>query len=1064
VSASTQQSGKVIVFYSYKGGTGRTMALANLACLLASREEKQSGKGILMIDWDLEAPSLHRYFHDCFENRFGNNHDEFRHHPGLIDFFEALNGEIESNHSESVDARVLTDIFQRLNIDSYIIQSDIPSLHLLKAGCFNKDYPERVTRFNWEKLFNRSLEKNLFQQLMEHFTQRYSYVLIDSRAGITDQSSICTAILPDKLVTIFTPNLQSLEGLSDVIKFAVDYRKENTSDLRPLIVYPLLSRVELAENDLRTRWRSGDTNGSFIGYQRFFEEMFQEIYPTAGVITLDRYFDEVQIRQSTFFAYGEKIAVRTEQAKDSLSLTRAYESFLNFLSKRRLWDNDQVADIQRISHEEIQEIERHSAKASTQRSAYDWLGALLLILKAARKIQQVERTGKLLPKNIKKKAIDRLKELVKIGERNRFEGHGDDIWDISFHPSGNKLVSASYDRTIRIWQLDGQLLKTFTGAGSHKSRVRSVNFSPDGNYIVSGSDDRTVKLWDVNGNLIRTFEGHFDRVFEVQFSPDGKLIASCSADRSVILWKVEGEMLHVFKEHNDMVWSVSFSPDGKFLATGGDDSKIYIWQCNDINQVYKSYDYPSRVFSVCFSPDSTKIAVSGVDRDSREPEIIDLISDTKQKLKGHQEEVLCITFSPDGKQLATASGDGTIRIWSLDGAELHAFRGHRKKAQTVQFHPNGILIASGGDDNTIRIWQLPDQQQISSDRHNGTVNTVCFSPDGQEIATAGDDRIIKLWNLNGTIRKSYPAYPTESIRSLCYQPASGVSQKDRLMATASDDGGVLIWTREHPEQMRLEHGGRVRAVSFSADGKYLASGGSDQMIKIWNSAGKFQRSLTSIHKDWVTDIQYRPNQTNQFASASADGTIALWDILGTYHQIIQVAGNEERDWVYSIAFSPDGSKIAAAFGKMVKIWQLDNGDAAPRLLATCREHRDFVYCVCFMPSGEEILSASHDMTVRKWSIFGDALEVYSSQDPIRGLAINPDGDKFVTTSNDGSVKLWTFDHSNAPIDFPIDTQEPTLEELTTQGCALISDYLKTNTNLNPIDRMVCEALPPITPE
>src|SRR5215213_967090 len=308
---TSTKTGEVITFYSYKGGTGRSMALSNAACLLAERQSENDG--VLIIDWDLEAPGLHRFFYDKFQNRFASAENPTRaldDHSGLIDLFLELEAATPSDGiASSAEAEVEADsTLQSVKLDQYIIRSDVPGLNLMKAGRFDARYSHRVNTFDWEGLYNRS--PYLISAFAERLTEQFEYVLIDSRTGHTDISGICTMLLPQKLVVVFTPNNQSLTGLLELIRRATKYRRES-DDLRPLLIFPLPSRIEASREDLRTYWRLGNTEQNITGYQPLFEEIFKQVYELREC-NLDKYFDEVQIQHSPDYAYGEELAVLVE--------------------------------------------------------------------------------------------------------------------------------------------------------------------------------------------------------------------------------------------------------------------------------------------------------------------------------------------------------------------------------------------------------------------------------------------------------------------------------------------------------------------------------------------------------------------------------------------------------------------------------------------------------------------------------------------------------------------------------------------------------------------------------
>jgi MinD-like ATPase involved in chromosome partitioning or flagellar assembly len=312
------------------------MALANTACILAEQETNQNGKGVLMIDWDLEAPGLHRYFKGRLAaSRLGigsyNARESYDSSQGLIDLFYELDKGVDSlikDQGEHADTcateQAAREVIDRIDLSTFTLQTTIKGLSLLKAGRFDakdpNEYSERVNKFNWELLFKKS--PHLIRVLGETLAAKYSYVLIDSRTGITDISGITTMLLPEKLVVVFTPNLQSLTGGLELIRKATDYRKESV-DLRPLTVYPLVSRVEANEPELRHDWRFG--NQETEGYQLEFEKVLSTVY--AEQVHLNHYFDELQIQHIPRYAYGEEIAVLVEKTEDRFSLRRSYQSF-----------------------------------------------------------------------------------------------------------------------------------------------------------------------------------------------------------------------------------------------------------------------------------------------------------------------------------------------------------------------------------------------------------------------------------------------------------------------------------------------------------------------------------------------------------------------------------------------------------------------------------------------------------------------------------------------------------------------------------------------------------------
>lgn len=328
--------GTVITFYSYKGGTGRSMALSNIACWLA-----RENKDILIIDWDLEAPGLHRYFHDKIlmaDKEEENIESELESHIGLIDLFSEVELRMRNSDPGNEDEaeEFARDAFRKIDLETYFLQTELQGLRLLKAGRFDARYPEKVNTFDWRNLYERN--PSIFQVFAEEVSAQFDFILVDARTGITDTGGICTHLLPEKLVVVFTPNLQSLTGVSELMRKATTYRRES-DDLRPLLVYPLPSRIEASRELLQNSWRHGDASRGIKGYQKIFEEVFSDIYDLAD-IDLSEYFDEVQIQHSPDYAYGEEIAMLLAESSDRLSLARSYRTFGQWLIRDRpIWSH-----------------------------------------------------------------------------------------------------------------------------------------------------------------------------------------------------------------------------------------------------------------------------------------------------------------------------------------------------------------------------------------------------------------------------------------------------------------------------------------------------------------------------------------------------------------------------------------------------------------------------------------------------------------------------------------------------------------------------------------------------
>ena len=1053
---------KVITFYSYKGGTGRTMALANVAYILAQQQEKLAKNGkdkvknVLAIDWDLEAPSLHRYFRNLFQNFHNHTRMQFgqaidpesalNNHPGLIDFFSDLKQKIDREDNQ-ISEETAFNILNEIELDDFVIETDIPYLRFLKAGKIDEEYINRVGYFDWHNFFYKA--DGLFYAWAEKLADKYSYALIDSRAGITDIGNICTMIMPEKLVAVFVPNRQSVTGLTELIERATSYRAES-EDPRPLVVFPLPSRIELGEKKLRDTWRYGgedDFEGDkILGYQPKFEELFQKVYSKTFADSrcdLGEYFGQVQIPHIPRYAYGEDIATLLELPHSpQWSLAESYQRFTQILLKDGPWEEQRREP--ETQRREIIEIERAITKANRLTKTSDLLRALVVSLQTSKTLQKLPD----VPIDVRTKTLNTLDTIIRtIRERNRLEGHNEDVCGLDFSPTGDLLVSASKDKTLKLWKIDGQLIATFTG---HQDTVKDVSFSPNGNWIASASEDKTVKLWRTNGELEPFLNiDHEDRVLAVCFSPDSQMIVSASADKTVKLWQLDGTKItkvQSFKGHNAPVSDLSFSPQGDLIASASEDGTVKLWRLN--GEVFRDIKVSEkRLFSVSFSPDGKKIAASGSDGGG----IWDLDGNRLITLPQHQKNIFCITFNQDISQIATASSDGTVRICSVDGTELETFRGHIGKVQSVRFNPKENLLISGGSDNTVRLWQT--DKPLGQEAYNA----VSFRPKGEAIVSAGSDGKIKLWNLKGIqLRTFYGAYGhKDTVCDVCWQPQLQQSQAEgeRLIASASDDGTVRLWKPYSRRPKIIYHWAKVKTVSFSPDGQLIASGGTDSKVKLWKLEGTLLKTFEG-HDGCVWDVTFSPDGGQIVASASADGTIRLWDLQGDCIKVLK--DDSEANPFRSISFSPDGSKMASASGKSVKLWKLDNG----QLLGTFKGHKDVVSSVCFTPDGQNILSASYDNTLKLWTSAGAELQTFDDHaGSVRAAIISPDGQQFLSASSDGTIRLWQlFGKTEAILTMPQPEKEPDLGDLQIRACEWLQDFLRTNPYVNMSDRYLCAGI------
>jgi WD40 repeat protein/transcriptional regulator with XRE-family HTH domain len=374
---------------------------------------------------------------------------------------------------------------------------------------------------------------------------------------------------------------------------------------------------------------------------------------------------------------------------------------------------------------------------------------------------------------------------------------------------------------------------------------------------------------------------------------------------------------------------------------------------------------------------------------------------------GHNDTVLSVAFSPDGKIMASGSGDGAVRLSNLATHQQigSPLTGHGGPVNSVAFSPDGKSLASGGDDDTVRLWDLATHRQIGrpfTGRGGSVVNTVAFSPDGTTLASGSLDGTVRLWDVATHQQVGRLPAGGVAILSVAFSPDG------KTLASGSGDGTVRLWEMASHRQIGSPltgHGGPVNSVAFSPDGKSLASGGADGTVRLWDLATHRQIGgpLTG-HDGPVFSVAFTPDGKS-LASGGADKTVRLWD-LATHRQIgSPLTGH--GGLVNSVAFSPDGKALASGSDDhTVRLWDLATGRQIGRPLTG---HRASVSSVTFSPDGTTLATGSVDFTARLWDLatgrqVGSPLNGHSSV--VESVAFSPDGKTLATGGEDGTARLW----------------------------------------------------------
>jgi len=541
--------------------------------------------------------------------------------------------------------------------------------------------------------------------------------------------------------------------------------------------------------------------------------------------------------------------------------------------------------------------------------------------------------------------------------------HADEIAFAAISPSGQVLSASGRSARspkVRFWRVaDGEQLAEF----DHPRGVSQIVFQPRANSVATVSDDGQARLWDLNDKrMIREFRPATGRIKRIAFTPDGQRLLAGDTTGSISCWDAnDGRRLFDVARHSGTVTAVACAADGQTVAGAWDTGTIRTWDLQTRRPASELLRLDRWTSSLAFRPGTRQLLVAA----ERTALVLwNLPDPTGVAPPLNQSLVGAAAFSADGKIAATGSVDGTARL--RDGGTGKSFGKtlqHKSAVKQVAFRPDGAVVLTASDDGTARLWSTaggrPHGVPLDHRRNSRgaiLVAAAAFSPDGSLIVTGDNAGVIRTWNgdTGELIRVVDDIQGTTT--SVCFSPAG-----DRIVAGFGvPENGVRLWKTEGGElRWKGPHGGPVRSVAISSNGRVVISGSNDDTARFWAAESGQPLGRELVH----------------------------------------------RGEVFTASFSPDGQlAVTGGYDATVRLWEVPSGQP----IGEPMQHEGIVMAAAFSADGRRLLTGSADRSARLWDVITclPLSPPLLHSDPVSAVAMNPAGDTAVTG------RLW---HLPAPL-------------------------------------------------
>jgi WD40 repeat protein/serine/threonine protein kinase len=587
-------------------------------------------------------------------------------------------------------------------------------------------------------------------------------------------------------------------------------------------------------------------------------------------------------------------------------------------------------------------------------------------------------------------------------EQTVHDGHTAAVRRAAFSPDGRLLVSVGEDRKVIVWDFARrQRLATFDR--DHTDWIGSVSFSPDGKWFATASYDKTVIVWNAVTLAKETvLRGHHSKVLEAIFTPDSKTLVSSSAGGSMdatILWRVGSwRQFAVIPVPTAEANSVLFVPGSKQMIypSGGGSFFASTWDTTTGQALDSRFDPDWSGNNAALSPDGALLVSI-----TNTGEVI--FADFKRhrtlsRNKAHQDNGRAVAFSPDGRFVVT--GAENVILWDAATSRKITTIDYPSIVWSAAFSPDGHWLITTHGDGSINVWDMAERRRaVGFNEHNDSVRAVAWSRDNKRFASAGDDGTVMLWKTEDRTRESVLFGHVSRIAALAFAPDG------RSLASADFTGIIIVWDlAQRRERLRFgppQEGFSSKCLVFSPDGHFLATshGVYDSATGRQVASHKFQSLLFGPD---IYGLAFSPDGS-RLAAADAFGQPFVIDT-ATW-QVNEWVDQRSRQFI-SVSFSPDGERLVTGEDNgTIQLWTVQ----PLRPTAVLGKHEARVKSVTFSPDGRQVVSSGDDKMIALWDVGARKLNtrIGLHTAPVYAVAFSPDGRQLLSGEYDHSVRLYT---------------------------------------------------------